>query len=101
MNVVVHAADIADRDGARLVLVDQPAAQPRLAHLWVDAGYQGSCVEWIAATLGWTVEVVRKPPRRVWVHEDAEPPAMPTGFQVLPGAGSWSAPSPGWAATGA
>jgi transposase len=41
-------------------------------------------VAWIEATLGWTVEVVRKPPRRVWVQEGVEPPPMPTGFQVLP-----------------
>jgi len=84
VTVVVHAADIMDRDGARLVLAGQAAAHPRLAHCWVDAGYQGTCVSWIEATLGWTVEVVRKPPRRVWVQEGVEPPAMPTGFQVLP-----------------
>ena len=80
----MHAADIADRDGAQLLLAGQAVAQPRLAHLWVDSGYQGRCVAWIAETLGWTVEVVRKPPRRIWVPEGVEPPPRPTGFQVLP-----------------
>lgn len=84
LNVVVHAANVMDRDGARLLLAGQAAAHPRLAHLWVDAGYQGSGVTWIAATLGWTVEVVRKPRRWVWWPADAEPPPMPAGFQVLP-----------------
>lgn len=84
LNVVVHAADVMDRDGARLLLAGQAAAQPRLAHLWVDAGYQGSCVTWIEATLGWTVEVVRKSRRWVWWPADSEPPPMPVGFPVLP-----------------
>lgn len=84
LNVVVHPANVMDRDGARLLLDGQAAAQPRLAHLWVDAGYQGTCVTWIEETLGWTVAVVRKPPRRVLMPEGVEPPPMPTGFQVLP-----------------
>ncbi len=81
---VVHAADLADRDGARLVLAGLRAQFPRLAHLWVDAGYQGSCVGWIEATLRWTVAVVRKPRRWVWWPVDSEPPPMPVGFPVLP-----------------
>ncbi len=84
LRVVVHAANVMDRDGARLLLDGQVAAHPRLAHLWVDAGYQGSCVAWIEETLGWTVEVVRKPRRWVWLPAGVEPPPMPTGFQVLP-----------------
>ena len=38
---------------------------------------------WIRAVLGWTVEVVKRPQRWVWLPEGAEPPPMPTGFQVL------------------
>lgn len=56
----------------------------RLAMLWADAGYQGACATGITRTLGWAVEIVRKPRRWAWVPADSEPPPMPTGFQVLP-----------------
>jgi putative transposase len=39
LNVVVHAADVADRDGARSVLTPrEEGKRPRLTHLWADAG---------------------------------------------------------------
>jgi putative transposase len=81
---VVHAADIADRDGARTVLTGQNRCFARLAHLWVDAGYRGRCKDWIENTLGWTVTVVQRPSRWVWCRDDVEPPPAPRGFQVLP-----------------
>ncbi len=80
----VHPADVADRDGAKQLLAALGTRFPRLAHLWADAGYQGRFVTWVTETLGWTVEIVRKPRRWVWWPADSEPPPMPTGFQVLP-----------------
>jgi putative transposase len=82
--VVVHPANIADRDGALLVLDGQNRCFPRVRHLWVDAGYRGRCKEWIERTLGWSVTVVQRPPRWVWCPVDVEPPPAPSGFQVLP-----------------
>jgi len=82
--VVVHPANIQDRDGAKLLLAGLGERFPRLAKVWVDAAYQGPCATWIAETLGWAVEVVRKAPARVWVGPDQEPPERPAGFQVLP-----------------
>jgi putative transposase len=82
--VVVHPADVADRDGATLLLADLGNRFPRLAKLWVDAAYQGPCATWIAASLGWAVEVVRKPGTWLRCPADQEPPPMPTGFAVLP-----------------
>jgi transposase len=87
LRVVVHAADIQDRDGGLLVLTELPADLPRLRHLWVDAGYRGRFVDWVQTTLAWSVEVVQHwwtGVRAVWVAEGAEPPTIPTGFQVLP-----------------
>ena len=43
----------------------------------------GKGADWIRQTLGWTVEVVKRPQRWVWLPEGAAPPPMPTGFQVL------------------
>lgn len=80
----VHPADVQDRDGARLLLAGLENRFPRLAKLWVDAAYQGPCATWIAETLGWDVEVVRKPPIRIRLPADQEPPPRPKGFQVLP-----------------
>ncbi len=84
LTVKVHAANIADRDGAKFLLTDLADRFPRLAKLWVDAAYQGPCASWIAETLGWNVEVVRKPPARVWLGPGQDPSERPAGFQVLP-----------------
>jgi len=87
LKTVVHAADIQDRDGGRLVLAALGETYPRLAHLWVDAGYRGRFVGWVETTLSWSVEVVQHwwtGVRGVWVPEGGEAPEIPTGFQVLP-----------------
>lgn len=84
LKTVVHAADVSDRDGARLVLNAITQQYPTLCHLWVDAGYQGSAVTWIEKNLGLRVTVVRKPRRRIRVAADQDPPPLPTGFQRLP-----------------
>ena len=84
LTAVVHPADVSDRDGAVQVLETVPTRYPRLAHLWVDAGYAGKTVTGIEQTLGLSVTVVRKPRRWLWVAEDQEPLPLPTGFSVLP-----------------
>jgi putative transposase len=80
----VHPADVADRDGARALPAALGGRFPRLAHRWADAGYQGGLAAWVTETLGWTVEIVRKPRRWVWWPADAGPPPLPAGFRVLP-----------------
>ena len=44
LRVVVHPANIPDRDGAEQVLAGITARFPTLRHLWVDAGYAGKAV---------------------------------------------------------
>ncbi|MGH2585172.1 MAG: IS5 family transposase [Dehalococcoidia bacterium] len=75
--LVVHAANLSDSAGARLVLGQAKAAGRRLAKVWVDGGYQAGCVAWARAELGYALEVVARPagakgfavrPRR-WVVE--------------------------------
>jgi putative transposase len=69
--VVVHAASVQDRDGARLVLEKLVGAFGRLKLIWADGGYAGQLVQW-AKTLGrWTIEIVKR-------SDDVE------GFKVLP-----------------
>jgi transposase len=66
------------------VLTDVDDLFPRLRHLWLDAGYAGALATWIEQHLGWTVEIVKRSRRWVWVRADEEPPPLPTGFEVLP-----------------
>lgn len=70
MRIVVHAANIQDRDGAKLVLNGIGRDFPWLRRIWVDGGYRGKLVAWAEATLGLALSVVR-------------PSAGTTGFQVL------------------
>ena len=75
--VVVHPADIQDREGAKLVLPKLRGRVPRLRVIWADAGYAGRLVAWVRARTGWALAIVRRPrgrqrfevlPRR-WVVE--------------------------------
>jgi transposase len=84
MRAVVHAADISDREGARLVLEGIGARHPTLRHLWVDSGYQGPTVSWIEQELGLSVTVTRKPRRWRWQGEEQDLEPLPTGFTLLP-----------------
>jgi len=82
LRATVHEANIADRDGIKLLLADagtegQPAIReqfPRLTHLWLDGGYNGAGrgKAWVEQALGWTVEIVKHPrrPRGVWARDD-------------------------------
>lgn len=57
--VVVHAADIQDRDGAKLVLGKLLGRFPRLRLIWADGAYAGQLVDWASAWGGWLLEVVK------------------------------------------
>jgi transposase len=84
MKAKVHPADLADREGARVVLDRIGESFPALRHLWADAGYQGSDLrEWITEGLGLTLEIVQRRPRWVWVRNDVEPEPIPEGFEVI------------------
>ena len=62
--VVVHLADIQDRDGARLVLEKLQGAFGWLRLIWVDGGYAGAALsQWLKALLpkrGMRLEVVKR-----------------------------------------
>jgi putative transposase len=82
----IHAASVFDRDGVKELLAGSVGKLfPRLAHLWLDAGYngKGKGKDWVEKALGLSVEVVRPPRRWVWVPADQEPPPRPA-FTVLP-----------------
>jgi len=87
LKVVVHAATIQDRVGAKLVLEGLRQCFPRLKHLWTDQGYTGPLLDWIAEHLGWSVEVVERSPRRGWIvtpEQGLEYVTLPKHFEQLP-----------------
>lgn len=69
--IVVTAANVQDRDGAKQVLTQLLGHAPRLQHLWADGAYAGDLIDWVAQTCGWVLEVVART-------------AALVGFVVLP-----------------
>ena len=75
--VIVTAASVQDRDGARRVLDRLRFTMPSVALVWADGGYAGRLLDWARGRLRLVVAIVRKPlgittfqvlPRR-WVVE--------------------------------
>ncbi len=69
--LVVHPADVQDRDGAKLVFEKLVERFPLLKKIWADGAYGGKLVEWAKEFGDWVLEVVKR-------SDDAK------GFQVLP-----------------
>ena len=94
--VKVHAADIADRDGAPLVLAGMSDHFPDIKKLWTDSSYNGSFRTWAAQQLpDWDVEIVKHwwtGIKGVWVGPGQEPPTIPSGFMSCRSAGLLNAP---------
>jgi transposase len=84
MKARVHPADLADREGARMVLDRVDESYPGLRPLWADAGYRGAELRrWITEGLGLSLEIVQRRSRWVGVHNDVEPEPIPPGFEVI------------------
>jgi putative transposase len=97
----VHAANVMDWDGIKMLLRQADLQFPRLKHLWLDSAYRGEDKgkDWVEKALGWSVELVERPRKpapkevlKVWAEEwlkegvkvDWEKHMPPKGFQVLP-----------------
>ena len=78
LRVIVHPANLQDRDGARLVLTELGQRFPRLHHLWTDQAYTGKLLEWIEQETG----LERRGGRAFaasWVHRDPGPRVPASG----------------------
>lgn len=58
--VVVHAANLQDRDGAKLVFEKAKPLFPSLRLIWADGGYAGKLVTWTKKTCAWILEIVKR-----------------------------------------
>jgi putative transposase len=58
LEVVVHPADVSDREGGKRLLERVAGKAPRLEHIWADQGYTGGFQRWAEHRLGVRVEVV-------------------------------------------
>jgi transposase len=61
LNVVVHSADIQDRDGAIVLLRQTRRLFPFIERIFADAGYQGEKTALAVAETGvWKLEIVKR-----------------------------------------
>lgn len=58
--VVVHAASIQDRQGAKMVCLRAKRLCPRLRVIWADGGYRGHLVRWVGRLCGWVLTIVKR-----------------------------------------
>jgi len=72
IEAVVHAANIQDRDGAKLVFEKlSDDAKHCLQKIWADGGYRGQLLDWVQSHLEATLEIVERDPNA-------------KGFKLLP-----------------
>ena len=72
IEVAVHAANIQDRDGAKLVFAKlSEDSKHCLQKIWADGGYRGQLVEWVQTNLQAILEIVERDPNT-------------KGFKLLP-----------------
>lgn len=70
--VLVTAASVQDRDGAKMLFEQiRYDSWRRMKKVWADGAYAGELIGWLKDLLGWTLEIVNKLAGQV-------------GFEVLP-----------------
>ncbi len=69
--LVVHPANVQDRDGAKLVLALLKGRFSRLKLIWADGGYAGQLIQWTRTVCRRVLEIVKR-------SDDVK------GFKVLP-----------------
>jgi putative transposase len=87
LKVVVHVANLQDREGVKLLLAPVKGLFPRMEKVWVDQAYSGTGKTWIEQQMEWSVEVVERSPRRGWTMTEDQGlvwVSLPKTFERLP-----------------
>lgn len=71
LGVIVTAASVQDRDGAKMILTKLTGCLPRMILIWADGAYAGGLIAWVREKFNIVLRIVRR-------SDDAK------GFQVLP-----------------
>lgn len=58
--VIVHAASIQDRDGAKLVFKRTRTWFTKLKLIWADGGYAGKLIAWVNTHCPYKLEIVKR-----------------------------------------
>jgi len=82
LKVKVHSADTLDNQGGKLLLENLKLQFPRISYCWADMGYRGDFPTWCKQTLGWRIEILKRPSKWGRYPQGVEPPVMPR-FTVL------------------
>jgi putative transposase len=69
--VIVHGANVQDRDGAKLVFAKIKNCFKKLRLIWADGGYAGKLIDYVSTLYLWTLQIVKRTDKQV-------------GFKVLP-----------------
>jgi putative transposase len=87
LKVVVHVANLQDREGVKLLLEPVKGRFEHMEKVWVDQAYSGTGKTWIEQQMQWTVEVVERSPRRGWIMTEDQGlvwVTLPKTFERLP-----------------
>ena len=58
--IVVHTADVQDRQGAKSVFAKILHRMPRLHIVWADGGYAGQLLTWVSSLFQWSLAIVKR-----------------------------------------
>ena len=60
ITVIIHSADMQDRDGAKLVFERTKQYFKKLKLIWADGGYAGKLIDWVNENCCWKLEIVKR-----------------------------------------
>lgn len=60
LDVIVHPANIQDRDGGRLLIKRARTTVEKLEKIFADAGYRGAFVDWVKDNYETAVEIIKR-----------------------------------------
>jgi len=102
----VMGAKVLDHEGIKTLLRRAGVQFPGISHLWLEVGYrgEGKGADWVEKTLGWSVELVERPPKPApeevlmrWAREWAKERAWRwIGRSYCPPKAIWCCRGGGW-----